>query len=99
MPRRKISISFKKRFHEVYTYLEHLKDNNENVSDYICRLVEVDMNKEDKTDTLIQNEVRKVVMETLLSEKMVPPQLSNMVESSNEVNNRSEDIDLLNQLF
>lgn len=77
-----------------------MKENNENVSDYICGLIEADMNKRNKPDTLIQDEVRKVVIETLLAGNLTLNQLPvNKVTPSNEDNHSSEDIDLLNQLF
>lgn len=77
-----------------------MKDNKENVSDYICGLVEADMNKKNKPDTFIQDEVRKVVIETLLAGNLTLNQLAdNKVTHSNEDKQCSEDIDLLNQLF
>ncbi|WP_071396614.1 hypothetical protein [Bacillus tuaregi] len=100
MSNRKLSISFKRKYHDVYVFLNHLKDNKENVSDYICGLVKADMNKENTQDTFIQDEVRKVVIETLLAGNLPLNQLpDNKVTTLNEDNQRSEDIDLLNQLF
>jgi len=96
----KLSISIKRKYHDVYVFLDYLKSNKENVSDYICGLVEADMNKKNKPDTFIQDEVRKVVIETLLAGNLTLKQLpDNIVTPSNEDKHRSEDIDLLNQLF
>lgn len=44
MAKRKISISFKEKYTDVYLYLMQLKNNNENISEYICKLLQADMN-------------------------------------------------------
>lgn len=76
-----------------------MKKNKENVSDYICRLVEADMNKKETTDTSLQDEVRKIVLETLIASNQSIIQLPVNNDISNEEKTRREDIDLLNQLF
>lgn len=100
MSKRNLSISFKQKYQNVYTFLNHLKETKENVSDYICRLVEADMNKEFRSSSPSQDEIRKIVIETLLANNQSLLQFpQNKVPSSNEDKPRSEDIDLLNQLF
>jgi len=100
MAKYKISISFKRKYHDVYLYLNHLKENNENISDYICKLVDADMNKDQEINAVTQEEIRQIVLETLMignhSLQQAPitqPPTTNKDKLSKDDNN------LLNDLF
>lgn len=101
MQKHKLSISFKRKFNDAFIYINHLKENNENVSDYICKLIEADMKKEHSTESVIQDEVRKVILETLFSgdNRFIPQFADNKAPDLREKKQNEEDKDLLNQLF
>lgn len=97
MANRKISISFKEKYLDVYLFLEQMKNRKENVSEYICKLVEMDMNNDRDFHSL--EDIRKIVLEILkanshtLTNPSIPPSTTSNERLSDE------DIDLLNQLF
>ncbi|MFC4182499.1 hypothetical protein [Saccharococcus thermophilus] len=94
MAKRKISISFKEKYEDVYLYLIEMKKRKENISEYICRLIKADM----EGSSNWQEEVRKIVIDTLQSNKFP---LNNPHYSSHQIDNRlsDEDIELINNLF
>ncbi|WP_297992530.1 hypothetical protein [uncultured Anoxybacillus sp.] len=61
MQRKSFSISFRKKFKHVYEFLLEKKNNGENVSDYICRLIEHDMNKTSGTHDDLEEKVRGIL--------------------------------------
>jgi predicted CopG family antitoxin len=100
MAKHKISISFKRKYHDVYVFLNHLKENNENVSDYICKLVQADMSKEQTKITFSQSEIEKMILEALLkTHQVIPLNPPSQTEKQKTGKLSEEDIDLLNNLF
>lgn len=100
MAKHKVSISFKRKYHDVYVYLNYLKENNENISDYICKLVHADMNKEQVGVIVSQSEIEKMFLEALLkTNRALPPAHSSQPDDLKKDKLSSEDIDLLNNLF
>jgi predicted CopG family antitoxin len=100
MAKHKISISFKRKYHDVYVYLNRLKENNENVSDYICKLVQADMNKEQTGITISQSEIEKMILEALrINHQALPLTPLSQPEKVKKDNLSEEDINLLNNLF
>lgn len=100
MAKYKISISFKRKHHDVYVYLNHLKESHENVSDYICKLVHADMNKGTVGVAFSQPEIEKMLLEALIKTNQTLP-----FGFPSQPNNRMKDklskgdINLLNNLF
>jgi predicted CopG family antitoxin len=94
MAKRKISISFKEKYEDVYLYLIEMKKRKENISEYICRLIKADM----EGTSNWQEEVRKIVIDTLQSNNFP---LNNHRSSSHKINTplSDEDIELINNLF
>ncbi|KAF0993982.1 hypothetical protein [Geobacillus sp. TFV-3] len=95
MAKRKISISFKEKYEDVYLYLMEMKKRKENISEYICRLIKADM----EGTSNWQEEVRKIVIDTLQSNNF--PLKNNHHSSPHQIDNRlsDEDIELINNLF
>lgn len=94
MAKRKISISFREKYEDVYLYLIEMKKRKENISEYICRLIKADMEETSNW----QEKVRKIVIDTLQSNNFP---LNNHHSSSHQINNplSNEDIELINNLF
>lgn len=100
MAKHKLSISFKRKYHDVYTYLIHLKEKNENISDYICKLVHADMNKNQVGVILSQSEIEKMIWEAMLKTNWaIPPALPLQPDEHKKDKLSNADIDLLNNLF
>lgn len=97
MANRKISISFKEKYLDVYLFLEQMKNRKENVSEYICKLVEMDMNNDHNFHSM--EDIRNIVLEILQTNghTFTNPSTSPSTTSNEKLSN--EDIDLLNQLF
>ena len=95
MDMHKISISFKADRLHIYNYLKSTEGIKDNISAYICNLIEKDMQNtptsalEEQVKALLQKLIGNVALESLAS-----------TISSNEDNVVStEDIDLINHLF
>ena len=95
MDKHKISISFKAERLHIYNYLKNTEGIKDNISAYICNLIEKDMQNtptsalEEQVKALLQKLIGNVALESLSS-----------TISSNEDNVVStEDIDLINHLF
>ncbi|MQR93693.1 hypothetical protein [Fictibacillus phosphorivorans] len=100
MAKYKLSISFKRKYHDVYTYLIHLKEKNENISDYICKLVHADMNKDQGGVAVSQSEIEKMFWEAILKTNQTLPLAFPSQPDNQKKDNLSEaDINLLNNLF
>lgn len=100
MAKYKISISFKRKYQDVYVFLNHLKENNENVSDFICKLVQADMNKEQTGITISQSEIEKMILEALRkNHQALPLSPTSQTEKQKKDKLSEEDIALLNNLF
>jgi predicted CopG family antitoxin len=97
MANRKISISFKEKYLHVYLYLQQMKDRKENVSDYICKLIEKDINNGRDFHSL--EDIRKIVLEILQANghTFTNPSVPFSTISNEKLSN--EDIDLLNRIF
>lgn len=91
LSKKKISISFKQNCSHIYEYLK----TKDNISSYICKLVEADMYKEQHS-TDLEKTVEKIILKTLQNNRM----FENMPFHNSDENKLStEDIDLINQLF
>jgi predicted CopG family antitoxin len=100
MAKYKLSISFKRKYHDVFTYLIHLKEKNENISDYICKLVHSDMNNNQVGVTVSQSEIEKMILKALLkTNQALPPVLPLQPDNCKKDKLSNADIDLLNNLF
>lgn len=97
MAERKISISFKEKYLPVYHYLQQLREQKENVSDYICKLVERDMHNE--PHHLPLEDIRKIVHEILQSNGSATTNSAHVATTKQNHELADEDIALLNQLF
>lgn len=97
MANRKISISFKEKYLPVYHFLQQMKDRKENVSDYLCRLVEMDMNNNRDFHSL--EDIRKIVLEILQENSHILTNPSTPPSASSNEKLSDEDVELLNQLF
>ncbi|WP_066372470.1 hypothetical protein [Neobacillus fumarioli] len=95
MSRNKMSISFKDEFYHVYEYLK----TKENVSRYICKLVEADMQNVEANEDL-DTKVEKIVYRLLLNSHLLEKKSLTIKENQGETETlSSEDIDIINTLF
>lgn len=97
MANRKISISFKEKYLDVYLFLEQMKNRKENVSEYICKLVEMDMNNDRVFHSL--EDIRKIVLEILKANSHILTNPSFPPSTTSNERLSDEDIDLLNRIF
>lgn len=88
MDKLKVSLSFRRQYKHIY---EHLL-TKPNRSDYVCRLIEANMNKKGQ---LSEEEIRKVVMKVLGKQEVG---LMDIGIRDNSPLDES-DVDLINQLF
>lgn len=89
MSAHKISVSFKQNYIDVYEFLK----TKDNVSHYLCKLVEADMKKEQNSCSL-DSKVEEILHRLL--------QNSNLLQEGVKITGNSlssEDKDLINQLF
>lgn len=97
MAKRKLSISFKEKYTDVYDYLMQLREQNENISDYICRLIENDIKNEQRD---LQDEIRKFLLDTILLNPSILSHSAALLDAKpHDQKLTNEDVDLLNQLF
>ena len=92
MDKHKISISFKADRLHIYNYLKSTDGIKDNISAYICSLIEKDMLNIPSNS--LENQVKDLVSK-FMSNYVQDNSLSQQIEST--VNN--EDIDLINSLF
>lgn len=88
MEQHKLSISFRRQYKHIYDHLI-LQPNR---SDYVCRLIDADMNKKGQ---LSEEEIRRVVMEVL--QKEGGDKIGLGIETRSNLSH--DDVDLINQLF
>lgn len=88
MAKHKLTISFRRQYKHIY---EHLL-RQPNRSDYVCRLIEADMNKKGE---ISEEEIGKVIMEILKGKGNSDWALK--LDSENQLS--KEDVDLIKDLF
>ena len=92
MSKYKVSISFKQNSLHLYEYLK----TKDNISSYLCKLIEADMyNQQNAPD--LEAKVEEIVYKLLQSKNFlenIPLKIDDVDEKLSE-----EDIDLINQLF
>lgn len=92
MGNRRISISIRADFNDVYTYLQTL----DNVSLYVCRLIREDIqNKKGITD----NESLKRLVDSFVDNKLSSLNLSNLPEKGTTQKITEDDKNLISSLF
>ncbi|MEK4221503.1 hypothetical protein N1I86_05435 [Bacillus sp. FSL W8-0116] len=92
MSKYKVSISFKQNSLHLYEYLK----TKDNISSYLCKLIEADMyNQQNSSD--LEAKVEEIVYKLLQNKNL----LENISWKTNDVAEKlsEEDIDLINQLF
>ncbi|WP_096552165.1 hypothetical protein [Ureibacillus thermosphaericus] len=92
MSKYKVSISFKQNALHLYEYLK----TKDNISSYLCKLIEADMyNQQNAPD--LEAKVEEIVYKLLQNKNL----LANVSLKTNDVVEKlsEEDIDLINQLF
>ena len=95
MDKHKISISFKSDRMHIYHYLKNTEGVKDNISAYICNLIEKDMCT--PSPILLEDQVQKLVehfLSAYSSNEIIPLKK----EEPKEITNL-EDIDLINNLF
>lgn len=95
MAKNKISISFPEKKLYLYTYLK----SKDNISNYMCNLIEADMNKDNADSDLeakIQGIIDNLLKETLLT---IDPSPENYNVIHSEENLTPDDIDIIKDLF
>ena len=93
MGNRRISISIKTDYNDVYTYLETL----DNVSLYVCRLIKDDMQR--KKATLTDDESLKRLVDSLIDNKLANLNLDNLPTNKNISKITEDDKDLISSIF
>ena len=95
MAKNKISISFPEKNLHLFTYLK----SKDNISNYICNLIEADMS-EDNTDPLLEAKIQKIIDKLLRDKQLVATTSSGShdVIISEDILT-SDDIDTIKGLF
>lgn len=93
MGNRRISISIRTDFNDVYTYLQSL----DNVSLYVCKLIRDDMQQKKKTST--DDESLKRLVDSLIDNKLASLNLDNIPTRGNIQKITEDDKDLISSLF
>jgi hypothetical protein len=92
LSKHKVSISFKQNSLSLYEYLK----TRDNISSYLCKLIEADMNNEQKLSDL-ETKVEEILYKLLQNKKILESvsfKTDDIVEKLSD-----EDIDLINELF
>ncbi|RPJ97233.1 hypothetical protein [Rummeliibacillus sp. TYF005] len=93
MGNRRISISIRTDFNDVYTYLQSL----DNVSLYVCKLIRGDIQQKKRTST--DDESLKRLVDSLIDNKLANLNLDNLPTSSNVKEITEDDKDLISSIF
>ncbi len=94
MAKNKISISFPKKHLHIYNYLK----TKDNISSYICNLVENDINNgQDSLD--LDNRIRQLINEILKDKQIVGTSTPSNVLIDKQDEITAEDIDTILNLF
>jgi len=88
----KVSISFKQNSVHIYEFIK----SKENISSYLCKLIEADMNSEHSPLDL-KSQVEQIMYKLLQNQEFLQPVTINSNESKDNLS--VEDIDLINNLF
>lgn len=97
MAKNKISVSFSEKYLHLYNFLQ----NKDNVSGYICSLIEKDLEKPQTDDEILEAKIEQIV-ERLLKDKQISYTSNTATPESNqsEINKpSSEDIDTILGIF
>ncbi|TQR33634.1 hypothetical protein C7Y47_11390 [Lysinibacillus sphaericus] len=92
MSKYKVSISFKQNSVHIYEFIK----SKENISSYLCKLIEADMNSEHSPLDL-KSQVEQIMYKLLQNQEFLQPVTINSNESKDNLS--VEDIDLINNLF
>jgi hypothetical protein len=97
MAKNKISVSFSEKYLHLYNFLK----NKDNVSGYICGLIEKDLEKPQTDDEILEAKIEQIV-ERLLKDKQISYTSNTGTSESNqlEMNKPSnEDVETILGLF
>ncbi|MFJ8458186.1 hypothetical protein ACIQ57_03540 [Lysinibacillus xylanilyticus] len=92
MSKHKVSISFKQNSVHIYEFIK----TKENISSYLCKLIEADMNSE-LLPLDLESQVEQIMYKLLQNQEFLQPFTINSNESKDNLS--EEDIDLINNLF
>ncbi|MCS1391981.1 hypothetical protein NXZ77_10390 [Lysinibacillus boronitolerans] len=92
MSKYKVSISFKQNSIHLYEFIK----TKENISSYLCKLIEADMNGEHSSLDL-ESQVEQIMHKLLQNQEFLQPIKINSNKSKDNLS--EEDIDLINNLF
>ncbi|MEY2372160.1 MULTISPECIES: hypothetical protein [Lysinibacillus] len=92
MSKYKVSISFKQNSIHLYEFIK----TKENISSYLCKLIEADMNGEHSSLDL-ESQVEQIMHKLLQNQEFLQPITINSNKSKDNLS--AEDIDLINNLF
>ncbi|WP_288585992.1 MULTISPECIES: hypothetical protein [Lysinibacillus] len=92
MSKHKVSISFKQNSIHLYEFIK----TKENISSYLCKLIEADMNGEHSSLDL-ESQVEQIMHKLLQNQEFLQPITINSNKSKDNLS--AEDIDLINNLF
>ncbi|RAK23052.1 hypothetical protein B0I26_1013 [Anoxybacillus vitaminiphilus] len=99
MQRKSFSISFRKKFEHVYAFLLEKKNNGENVSDYICHLIEHDMNKMSGKNDDLEEKVREILQKITKSSHSLEPNYAKEVDDDLSADQKHDPSHLIDKLF
>ncbi|ERI95242.1 hypothetical protein HMPREF1982_00383 [Clostridiales bacterium oral taxon 876 str. F0540] len=94
MAKNKISISFSEKHLHIYNYLK----TKDNISSYLCTLVEDDINNgQDRLD--LDNKIRKIINDVLKDKQIIGSSPSSIDTTNKDSAITDEDIDTILNLF
>ena len=95
MAKNKISISFPEKKLHLYNYLK----SKDNISNYMCNLIEADMNK-DNADSDLEDKIEEIINKILKDKQLT---ISTSSENHDVIHNEdtltTNDIDIIKDLF
>lgn len=97
MAKNKISVSFSEKYLHLYNFLK----NKDNVSAYICELIEKDLEKPHTDDEILEAKIEQIV-ERILRDKQIHYTSSNGTPENNQTDPNmpsSEDVETILGLF
>jgi hypothetical protein len=95
MAKNKISISFPEKKLYLYTYLK----SKDNISTYVCNLIESDMN-DDSIDLVLQGKIEKIIDKILKDKQLnITTSAENYDVTRKEDTLTTDDIDIIKGLF
>lgn len=95
MDKHKISISFKAERMHIYNFLKRTDGIKDNISAYICNLIEQDI--KNNSAIPLEEQVKVLVQQYVCSYISDASQITTQNQATNSLT--SEDIDLINNLF